>query len=63
MSNVQLTLGDDSIEALIDRLKKMKENNNMVIRMGGEKGAPGLIFVHKNFKVPKPAKNEEEKKD
>ena len=52
MNNVQLTLGDESIDALIDRLKKMKENNNMVIRMPGEKGAPGLIFVHKNFKVP-----------
>ncbi|MCX6707987.1 MAG: hypothetical protein NT001_07715 [Candidatus Woesearchaeota archaeon] len=60
MSNVQLTLGDESIDALIDRLKKMKENNNTVIRMGGDKGAPGLIFVHKNFKVPKENKKEEQ---
>jgi hypothetical protein len=61
MSNVQLTLGDESIDGLIERLKKMKENNNVIIRMGGEKGAPGLVFVHKNFKVPKPIKNGEEK--
>lgn len=59
MSNMQITLGDESIDSLISQLKKMKQDNNTVIRMDGGKGAPHLVIVHKNLKVPEKRKKVE----
>lgn len=56
MKNMQLTLGDDNIDSFIEKLKKLKEDNNSVIRIGGGKDIPELIMIHKNFKIPKETK-------
>ncbi|MBU0536649.1 MAG: hypothetical protein KKE20_06795 [Nanoarchaeota archaeon] len=58
MKNMQLTLGDDSIDSFIIKLKKLKDDHNTVLRIGGERGEPQLMIVHKNFKVPVKEKKE-----
>ncbi len=62
MKNMQITLSNESIDKLITQLKKQKEDNDMVIRMGGGPGEPELIFVHTNFKVPEKKEKKEGKK-
>lgn len=52
MKNMQLTLADKSIDSFIEELKKLKQDNNRIIRMGGEKGGSELIIIHANFRAP-----------
>ena len=57
--NMQITLGDDNIDRMIEQLKKMKNDNNLIVRLGGDHGGPELLMVHRNFKV---SEKEEKKK-
>ncbi|MBD3313525.1 hypothetical protein GF345_03715 [Candidatus Woesearchaeota archaeon] len=53
MQNMQLTLGDNSIDEFIKKLEGLKKDNNTIIRLGGGNGNPELVIVHKNLKPPK----------
>ena len=53
MANLQIALGNETIDRLIEKLKEMKTDNNKVIRLLGEKNQPGLVIVHKDIDIEK----------
>ena len=50
---LQIMLDDAQIDELVKNMHEIKKNNQKVIRVKGNAGAPELIIVHRKFNPKK----------